>query len=86
MRETCGSAVLHAQGPGEGKEPGALRAGFLEEEEHFRGADKGTPWWARAWGLGMGWAALQMGAELVSPGCQAHDAASLHSAQFKFRR
>ena len=43
MREMCGSAVLHAQGSGEGKEPGALRAGFLEEE-HFWGADKGTPW------------------------------------------
>ena len=48
VRETCGSVALHGQGPEEGKEPGALRAGFLEEEEHFRAVGRGCGGWA--WG------------------------------------
>lgn len=41
MREACGSVALCGQGPEEGKEAGALRAGFLEEEEHFRAVGRG---------------------------------------------
>ena len=95
MREACGSAVLCGQGPEEEKEPGAHRAGSLEEEEHWRGADKGTPQWGEgvggwAWcgqSLRPGGAGVPPGAKnMAAPGCQAQDTASLHLAQFKIRR
>lgn len=76
MREMCGSVVLRGQGPEEGKEPGALRAGFLEEEEHFRGGDKGTLQWGKGVGAGHGVGSPSEGGGtgvswLLSPGrCQ----------------
>lgn len=84
---------LSRESPEDGKETGAHRHFFLEQ-------DKGPPCsGVRVWGVGHGVGRpsdreglvspghSEPGAKnLAAPGCQAQDTANLHLAQFKIRR